>query len=878
MKKTYVFLPFFAFGLLITSCKNNDQQPITTKYTLTLDANGGKFADSKSKKTLSNLTSVSKSDLEVPSKSSSASYKYTFDDWYDGSSSSATKISFPYTLKSNTTFYAHYSATPIASYSVTLHANGGKFADNTDIHTLNNLTVLKSTNVSNYKPTFENHTFLGWYYSTTGTTDSVSFPVTLTKNIDIYARWSENQSYTVTLNPDGGTFSDGSTDNKVLTKQYTIDYSSLDKPSKIDEGSQQSYTFKGWSLDGETICSGTSILTKDITLTALYSAPIITDFKVTSDQGEISPIDGVYTISSAGTYTCSGSLPDGQILVSAGENDDIEIVLKGASITSVNKGYPINVTSANNVKIKAQKSYDNFIYDNRTINEEEATGGAIYADSDLNFVGQGSLHIEGNCNNGIHCEKDVKIKNLSLYCKGYNNGIRGENSISITSGNVQVVAVGGDGLKSIDNGLSSKGNQKGDITITGGTVDIDAYGDGIQAAHDLKITSGLDESGVETIPTVDIKTNKYAETGGITPETSTLYIRSTTNFSSTGNVIVYSYNSGGESSTVNADYKGTESIETGSRRYTYYVWKLNRPTGYQNLKIYVGESISSYTYSTSTYTYNSSYNMITIKKSTSSSLSFTWGVHDTSSDLSSKALKSENIVEISDGTITAKSYGNAIHANADSIIESTSTNGVGTINILGGDITLTTDDKGMHADNYLNIKGGTINVTTSYEGYEAANINIYDGVSHIYSTDDGLNAGSKDSKVTNKQINVYGGFVDVQVGSGDTDGIDSNGTFTQTGGIVVSRASANDQMSTALDTDGQSTISDKGVFIALGVLPEAAREKRLSCDGTTSTTPSISFSSNTTHTINSTYTFKVTMSYSSIYYYVGSSATKPTLV
>ena len=44
--------------------------------------------------------------------------------------------------------------------------------------------------------------------------------------------------------------------------------------------------------------------------------------------------DGVLTISKAGTYILSGKLISGRVLVDAGKNDDVHIVLAGAEITS----------------------------------------------------------------------------------------------------------------------------------------------------------------------------------------------------------------------------------------------------------------------------------------------------------------------------------------------------------------------------------------------------------------------------------------------------------------------------------------------------------------------------------------------------------------
>jgi hypothetical protein len=63
--------------------------------------------------------------------------------------------------------------------------------------------------------------------------------------------------------------------------------------------------------------------------------------------------------------------------------------------------------------------------------------------------------------------------------------------------------------------------------------------------------------------------------------------------------------------------------------------------------------------------------------------------------------------------------------------------------------------------------------------------------------------------------------LDVTVGTGDVDGIDSNGNYVQTGGFVISRNATNDSggQASGLDTDGTCTITG-GTFICAGAIAE----------------------------------------------------------
>ena len=111
------------------------------------------------------------------------------------------------------------------------------------------------------------------------------------------------------------------------------------------------------------------------------------------------------------------------------------------------------------------------------------------------------------------------------------------------------------------------------------------------------------------------------------------------------------------------------------------------------------------------------------------------------------------------------------------------------------------------------------------------------------------------------QINVTGGYLDVTVSpSGDTDGIDSNGSYTQTGGVVITRG-PNSQMAAAIDADGTVSVQG-GTLIILGY-------GRVSTGGSVkSYTLSLHSAGSHTVTIGSeSYTFSNASSYGATYCY-----------
>ena len=98
---------------------------------------------------------------------------------------------------------------------------------------------------------------------------------------------------------------------------------------------------------------------------------------MTTEDGVFSQSGVVYTITAAGTYNLSGKLV-GQIVVSAGENDVVELALKGVSIT-YGSDSPIKILSAKKVEISAKSETGNTVTDSRskkTVDDENQGEGA----------------------------------------------------------------------------------------------------------------------------------------------------------------------------------------------------------------------------------------------------------------------------------------------------------------------------------------------------------------------------------------------------------------------------------------------------------------------------------------------------------------------
>ena len=458
--------------------------------------------------------------------------------------------------------------------------------------------------------------------------------------------------------------------------------------------------------------------------------------------------------------------------------------MNGTSITC-SSGSPIYVKNASKVEIKSEENSFNEVIDNRTEatedSSDDAGNAAIYATCDLKLVGKGALVVTGNYNNGIQSKDDLSIKNVIVKVTAVNNAVKGNDAVDIESGNIIAISAKGDGIKTSNSSISNKDNQKGIVTITGGNIDVYAACDGIDAAY------GVDISGDGNL---NIYTDTYSEySEEVTTSGSSSGSSSSTNKTASANTVSYVAASdtianapggfgGGNMGGMDGQNGGNApDMNGGSGGNKAGGDHPGMPGDFNESGNSSGQSYST------------------------------------------KGIKAESEINISGFTINISSTDDGIHANSDSGVLETGEDGKGTIVINGGSITISSGDDGIHADKQLDVNDGYINIVTSYEGLEAMTINLNGGKIYVYATDDGINACTGDGK-TSPIVNVTGGYIDVTTASGDTDGIDSNGNYVQTGGFVlVKGGSSSGNVSGSIDVDGTVTITG-GTCVALGGICE----------------------------------------------------------
>ena len=211
-----------------------------------------------------------------------------------------------------------------------------------------------------------------------------------------------------------------------------------------------------------------------------------TEVTVEGQGAEVS--NNKVTITKAGTYSVSGKVEDGQIIVDAGDEDKVYIILNGVDINCSNNA-PIYVKNAKKAILSLADGTENNITDGETYVFEDETSNdpnaAIFSKDDMTIIGSGKLTVNANYNNGIASNDDLKIQSGNIVVNAKNNGIKGKDCINVTDGNITINSEG-DGMKS-DN---TTDRTKGYVYIEGGKINITSKQDGIQAETQLLVADG----------------------------------------------------------------------------------------------------------------------------------------------------------------------------------------------------------------------------------------------------------------------------------------------------------------------------------------------------------------------------------------------------
>ncbi len=197
---------------------------------------------------------------------------------------------------------------------------------------------------------------------------------------------------------------------------------------------------------------------------------------------------GTATITAAGTYSLSGALDDGQIIVNSEAEGMVRLILNGVDIHNSSSA-AIYILQSDETLIYLAENTDNTISDGEDYVLEnpdtDEPNAAIFSAADLTIFGSGSLSVQGNNNDGIASKDGLIIASGTINVTAVDDGVRGKDYLVIEDGAITVEA-GGDGLKA-DNAEDAA---KGFISIEAGVLNITAGGDAISAQTDVMVRGG----------------------------------------------------------------------------------------------------------------------------------------------------------------------------------------------------------------------------------------------------------------------------------------------------------------------------------------------------------------------------------------------------
>lgn len=205
-------------------------------------------------------------------------------------------------------------------------------------------------------------------------------------------------------------------------------------------------------------------------------------------SGEGTAVEGTaVTITAAGTYVVAGELMAGSLVVNAGDQDKVQIVLDGASIRN-EAGPALNIQQADKVFVTLAAGSQNTLADGASYElaeGEDEPNAALYSKADLTINGTGALTVEGNYRHGVNSKDDLVVTGGAITVTAKEDGLRGKDCVKVADGSFTVTA-GRDGVKS----SNDEDPTRGFVSIDGGTFAMDVQDDGVQAATYLRITGG----------------------------------------------------------------------------------------------------------------------------------------------------------------------------------------------------------------------------------------------------------------------------------------------------------------------------------------------------------------------------------------------------
>ena len=195
--------------------------------------------------------------------------------------------------------------------------------------------------------------------------------------------------------------------------------------------------------------------------------------------------DGVVTIKAAGVYVLSGTLTDGTIVVDAGDDDKVQLVLDGVSIMAADYA-AIYAKNADKVFVTLAEGAENSltVSGDYVQTDDNNVDAVIFAKCDLTLNGTGSLTVKDNTGHGIVSKDDLVVTGGTYTIYSQDHCLNGKDSVRIADGTFNL-SCDEDGIHA-----GNDDQQDGYVYIEGGDINISVGDDALHAEGLLIITGG----------------------------------------------------------------------------------------------------------------------------------------------------------------------------------------------------------------------------------------------------------------------------------------------------------------------------------------------------------------------------------------------------
>ena len=189
-------------------------------------------------------------------------------------------------------------------------------------------------------------------------------------------------------------------------------------------------------------------------------------------------------ITQSGTYHLTGTIDDGLIVVRAGSDGVVRLILDNIYVAN-SEGPAIACYSADDLVIELVG--ENVLADGATYSSDYDADvtGAIYSKADLTFQGDGALNLTANYLDGIVGKDDVKFNSGVYTIAATDDGVRGKDSVYVVGGDFTIKA-GADGIKS----TNETDTGKGFALIEDGNFNLTTGAKGIKAVNSILVHGG----------------------------------------------------------------------------------------------------------------------------------------------------------------------------------------------------------------------------------------------------------------------------------------------------------------------------------------------------------------------------------------------------